>query len=150
MEFKTSDIESAIDGAVTRAGLKELKDEQRQVIVDFVSGRYVFVSLPTGYGKSFCYALLPAVFDQLRSNLGSSIAICVSPLTALMVEQCEKFTLRCIRTKFVGELQKDVDAIDAVKKGKIQLLFISPESVLRNSHGETYCSHQSTNKIWLP
>ena len=55
------------------------------------------------------------------------------PLTALMVEQREKFTLRGIRTEFVGELQKDVDAIYAIKKGKIQLLFISPESVLRNS-----------------
>ena len=51
------------------AGLKKVKKEQRRVIHDFVSARDVFVSLPTGYGKSFCYALLPAVFDHLRSSI---------------------------------------------------------------------------------
>ena len=51
------------------AGLKKVKKEQRRVIHSFVSGRDVFVSLPTGYGKSFCYALLPAVFDHLRSSI---------------------------------------------------------------------------------
>ena len=35
-------------------GLKEVKKEQRRALHDFVSGRDVFVSLPTGYdGKSF-------------------------------------------------------------------------------------------------
>ena len=34
-------------------GLKEVKKEQRRTMHDFVSGRDVFVSLPTGYGKSF-------------------------------------------------------------------------------------------------
>ena len=64
MEFSTRDVNSAVDHAMKRAGLKELKKEQRKAIHDFVSGRDVFVSLPTGYGKSFCYALLPVVFDH--------------------------------------------------------------------------------------
>ena len=42
---------------------------QRRAIHDFVSGRDVIVSLPTGYGKSFCYALLPAGFDHLRLSI---------------------------------------------------------------------------------
>ena len=51
------------------AGLKKVKKEQRRAIHDFVSSRDVFVSLPTGYGKSFCYALLPTVLDLLRSSI---------------------------------------------------------------------------------
>ena len=43
-----------------------LKPEQRTSIFQFASGSDVFVSLPTGYGKSPCYTLLPPVFDLLR------------------------------------------------------------------------------------
>lgn len=64
-----------------------------------------FVALSTGYGKSFCYALLPAVFDHLRLSIGASIVICISPLTALMMEQRDKFTMSGIPTEIVGELQ---------------------------------------------
>ena len=49
-----------------------------------------------------------------------------------MMEQRAKFTVRGISTDFVGELQQDVDAMEGVKKGNIQLLFISPESLLSN------------------
>lgn len=115
-----------------KAEIQELKKVQQSAIHDFVSGRDVFVSLPTGYGKSFCYALLSAVFDELHESIGTLIMIYVSPLTALMMEQRSKFIMRGIATEFVGELQQDVDAMECVKSWKIQLLFISPESLLNN------------------
>jgi len=49
-------VDAAIERAVTEAGLEKLKAEQVQVIHQFVSGKDVFVSLPTGYGKSLCNA----------------------------------------------------------------------------------------------
>ena len=58
--------------------------------------------------------------------------ICVSPLTSLMIDQKNKFSPRGIATEFVGELQQDLDAMKGVKEGKYQLLYISPESLLRN------------------
>ena len=46
----------------------------------------MFVALPDGFGKSYCFALLPTVFDHLRAGKEPSIIVCVCPLTALMME----------------------------------------------------------------
>jgi len=45
-----------------------LKQKQLEAISSFCSGRDVFVSLPTGYGKSIIYATLPLVFDNIRGS----------------------------------------------------------------------------------
>ena len=66
--------------------------------------------------------LLPVVFDILRAEDSSgyeahSIAIVVSSLTALMMEQREKFTTQIITAEFVSELQQDLDALHGVREG---------------------------------
>ena len=112
-------------------GIEALKPLQREAIWTFALGRDVFVCLPTGFGKSLCYALLPLVFDSLRGHKGS-IALCLSPLMALMMEQRSKFTVKGIRAEFVGQLQHAILALTAVKHGKFQLLYVSPECMLSN------------------
>ena len=56
---------------------------QQQIVVEhFLRGNDVFVSLPTGSGKSLCYCLLPKAFDLLRDSNSvtkQSIAVVVSP-----------------------------------------------------------------------
>ena len=42
-----------------------MKMEQLDVAIAFVEGRDVFAILPTGFGKSLCYACLPASFDRM-------------------------------------------------------------------------------------
>lgn len=113
-------------------GLENLKREQHEAIQEFVNGKDVFVSLLTGYRKSYCYALLPLVFDVLRESKYPSIAICVSPPTALMLEQWAKFSVKGIASEYIGELQQDVDIMNVVKKEQFQLLYIHPKSLLRN------------------
>ena len=49
--------------------------------------------LPTGYGKSLIYQLLPFVFDELQSEgKCSSCVIVVSPLNAIMEDQMCKLS----------------------------------------------------------
>lgn len=43
-----------------------LKEKQIESISSFVEGHDTFVSLPTGYGKSIIYAILPSVFDRIK------------------------------------------------------------------------------------
>ena len=83
-------MEAAIDFAVKKAGAPQLWHDQLAAIRAFVEGNDVFVALPTGFGKSYCFGPLPLVFDHMRGTEGS-IALVVSPLTALMMEQRGKF-----------------------------------------------------------
>ena len=69
-------------------GYEKLKEEQLLAIGEFVSGKDVFVSLPTGFGKLLIYGLLPAVYDCVRGyTMPTSVAIVVSPLASLMIDQ---------------------------------------------------------------
>ena len=52
---KLDGVEKALREAAKSIGITRLKDEQKDAILAFASGRDVFVSLPTGYGKSICY-----------------------------------------------------------------------------------------------
>ena len=105
-------------------GYRKATKEQVEPIKNFVLGRDVFVSLPTGSGKSLCYAALPLVFDNIRGDFEhSSIVICVSPLSALMLDQTTKFNKRGLLTAHVGHNQKDVNFKVDIEKGKFQLLF---------------------------
>ena len=65
-------------------GYTALKKEQRLLISQFMSGRDIFAVLPTGYGKSLCFACLPKAYDRLRGTTGS-IAVVVTLLIAIMI-----------------------------------------------------------------
>ena len=43
-----------------------LKPKQLEAIQAFCSGKDVFISLPTGYGKSMIYGLLPLVYNKIE------------------------------------------------------------------------------------
>ena len=63
--YRASAIHEAIHKAVQTLGYDKPKKQQLDAIPEFVSGRDTFVSIPTGGGKSLCYACLPLVFDIL-------------------------------------------------------------------------------------
>ena len=89
---RQADLHIAILEAIQKMGYDRPSDNQALAINHFVRGNDVFISLPTGSGKSLCYASVPGVFDSLkrRANIASdhhSIAIVVSPLSSLMQDQ---------------------------------------------------------------
>ena len=68
-------------------GYNQLKEKQVEVVEKFLSGHDIFGVLPTGYGKSLCYACLPGAFDRLSRMSEPSIVIIITPLVSIMKDK---------------------------------------------------------------
>ena len=127
------DVESALRAIGTSHGYAEIKDKQRAAILAFVHGKDVFVSLPTGYGKSFCYQCLPLLFNTLQSNeVPTSIVVVVTPLAAIMKDQvsdlgCKQFSA----VQVTSSMDEGVES--EILDGKFSIVYISPELLLRKA-----------------
>ena len=60
--------EHVLAEVVRAMGLQALEPKQKEAVMVFLAGSDVFVTLPTSYGKSIIYAVLPRVFDRLKGN----------------------------------------------------------------------------------
>ena len=61
-------VSDIIRVAASSLGYAEIRFLQETAVRAFVTGSDVFLSIPTGGGKSLCYAMLSRVFDMLRDN----------------------------------------------------------------------------------
>ena len=68
VEVESDRIKQVIVATAESVGVPLLKEKQLEALVSFASVRDTFVSLPTGYGKSIIYGLLPNVFDKLKGE----------------------------------------------------------------------------------
>ena len=122
-------------------GYERLKPQQVRAVEAFVGGRKdVFVSLPTGYGKSLCFGLLPRVFDHIRGVKERSITIVISPLVSLIQDQCSTFNKMGLSAAYVGSCDNDVRR--RMKEGEYQLLFACPEVFSRSFEVRSMLSSQ--------
>ena len=113
----------------------ELRARQKEVLV---KGRDVFVSLPTGSGKSLCYSVLPWTYDCLRCrSKPSSVIIVVSPLVALTgFQPCREGNVCCISWRsFKQRGQDSANTRRPVPSGLLQ-----PRTSAETKLGETCCS----------
>ncbi len=72
-------IVSSASFVAKQLGYDKLKDLQVEVILSFLTGKDVFAILPTGYGKSLCFAILPLLLDHLFNFSLPSVVIVVTP-----------------------------------------------------------------------
>ena len=105
--------------------------------------RDVLAVLPTGYGKSLIYQLLPSMFNfLLYGGKYCSIAIIVSPLTALMMDQVEKITkqgqsaaiihAKCSEADKETGIEVQGDSVENVLCGHVSIVFAHPEVFISN------------------
>ena len=108
-----------------RFGLSGLRGQQPAVIARVMAGQDVLALLPTGAGKSLCY--------QLPCCLRPGLCVVVSPLLALMDDQCRRLQalgLRAmaLRGRFGAAEQRSLDR--SLQSAGLQVLLVSPERLL--------------------
>ena len=125
------ELKEVVSAAVGALGYDCIKPEQEIALLSFLRGHDVFVSLPTGYGKSLCYAALPAAFDRLlkKTSPSTSIVIAVSPLIALMKDQVASLSARGLAVGCITQESSEEERAK-VKNGQYQLVLFSPEALL--------------------
>ena len=115
-------------------GFDSFKGDQKAIIETLLSGKDVFVLMPTGSGKSLCY--------QLPSLMMEGTAIVISPLIALMKNQVDamrNFSEADGVAHFINS-SLNRTAIEQVKQdilsGLTKLLYVAPESLTKEENVE--------------
>lgn len=63
----------ALSYAAERLGLPSLNEKQKEAVRTFFTGKDVFVSLPTGFGKSVCFQSVPFMLDYLGNSESNKV-----------------------------------------------------------------------------
>ena len=142
------DFGRALSYALTmldRAELR-LKEEQRQAIWHVYNGKDVFLWLPTGFGKSICYEVLPFMHDfQLRRSgttpeCKASLVLVISPLISLMADQVLSLRRRGVRSAVLtgagSGVGQELVATDE-DLSACSLLYCAPEALASSKWRDT-------------
>ena len=79
------DIVNVITISIQKLGYPSLKQRTTRYYCRVLNGRDVFAILPTGFGKTLCYACIPLVFDGMDPLCDQpSIVLVITLLAAIM------------------------------------------------------------------
>lgn len=103
-------------------GYPEFRPLQREAMQAVLDGRDSVVVLPTGGGKSLCY--------QAPALVMEGTAVIVSPLISLMKDQVDALISNGIAAAAANSTHSAphrLETADAIRSGKLKLLYLSPE-----------------------
>jgi ATP-dependent DNA helicase RecQ len=107
-------------------GFASLRKHQAEILSEVLDGQDCLGVIPTGSGKSLCYAL-PAI---LRPGL----TLVVSPLIALIRDQVQRYRhlgIACASLDSLQSYEEKKQVWQAMQDGSLKLLFLSPERLSR-------------------
>jgi ATP-dependent DNA helicase RecQ len=100
-------------------GLTAFRPGQREAVAAALAARDSLVVMPTGGGKSLCY--------QLPGIASPDLTVIVSPLIALMEDQCRRLTELGHPAVMLASGRENRAALDAIRDGGAQIVFAAPE-----------------------
>jgi bloom syndrome protein len=130
----SNDVKKALKERFKLTGFRK---HQLEVINATLSGKDVFVLMPTGGGKSLCFQL-PAI---VQSGKTKGVTIVISPLLSLMQDQVDHLQALNIRAARISsdiaaaERRTTMDYLnEAHPEHFVQLLYVSPEMINSNTN----------------
>ncbi|CAL9738500.1 ATP-dependent helicase Sgs1p [Monosporozyma servazzii] len=108
--------------------LPGFRSNQENAINATLSGKDVFVLMPTGGGKSLCYQL-PAI---VKSGTTQGTTIVISPLISLMQDQIEHLLSKNIKASMFsskGTAEERRQTFNLFIHGLLDIIYISPEMI---------------------
>jgi ATP-dependent DNA helicase RecQ len=117
-------------------GLQRLRPGQQAVIDRVMAGRPTLAIMPTGAGKSLCYQL-PAVLLPGRT-------VVVSPLIALMKDQCESLRelgVAAVQLNSAVDSEEAARAQAAVADGSARIVMTTPERLAEPEFRDLLAGH---------
>jgi ATP-dependent DNA helicase RecQ len=108
-------------------GFSGFKPGQEEVLAATFAGEDILAVMPTGSGKSLCY--------QLPAITRNGLTIVVSPLIALMrdqVQQLLQYGVAAAALNSTNSGQDNSTIESALLNGKIRLLYVAPERLIRS------------------
>ena len=131
-------LRTCVDSLLPLFKITSLKKNQFEALYWFVSGREVYVSLPTGSGKSVIFHLIPLVHTWMFHNNPNStrfkkdaVIVIICPLLTLMQDQVNILTDCGLKAVYIGGDQSE-ETLKAIENGLFMYVFLSPESALSN------------------
>jgi ATP-dependent DNA helicase RecQ len=112
-------------GALKRVfGLRALRPGQAEVIARVLAGQSTLAVMPTGAGKSLCY--------QLPAVLSEALTVVISPLIALMKDQCDTLNARgvpAVQLHSALDANRRLEGEALLARGAVRIVFTTPERV---------------------
>jgi ATP-dependent DNA helicase RecQ len=107
---------------LAHVGHRSFRPGQREAVQAALDGRDALIVMPTGGGKSLCY--------QLPGLCSPRLTVVVSPLIALMADQCRRLAGDghpvVMVASGMGE-ERNRDALARVRDGRARVVYCSPE-----------------------
>jgi ATP-dependent DNA helicase RecQ len=120
-------------------GIERLRPGQQDVIDRVLAGRRTLAVMPTGAGKSLCYQL-PALLLPGRT-------VVVSPLIALMKDQCESLRelgVHAVQLNSAVDSDESRAAQQAVEDGSAKIVMVTPERLAETAFLASLLRHETS------
>ena len=110
------------EALLAHLGHEAFRPGQREAVQAALDGRDALIVMPTGGGKSLCY--------QLPGLASAQLTVVVSPLIALMADQCLRMTAAGHPVVMIASglgAAANREALARVRDGRARIVYCSPE-----------------------